>query len=495
MKNKSKKKNGSKLKTKNKTRKNNKACTPQMTFQQCELAILREAVDEIGLKEKYELVNSEEVKNIILVVEEFLIKEKLLCYGGTAINNLLPEQDKFYDKSVEIPDYDFYSYDALKHAKQLADIYYNKGFTDVEAKAGVHFGTYKVFVNFIPVADITQIPKELFNSISKESITVAGIHYCPPNFLRMSMYLELSRPRGDVSRWEKVLKRLILLNKHYPLIGKNCKLSDIQRELDVDLDVITENEEETIYNTILNSFIDQKLVFFGSMATSMYMKYYDKNYDYKKIPDFDVLSENPELSSTIIKELLEDAGVKNVKIRQHDGVGEIIAPHCEILVKGETIAFIYKPIACHSYNIVKLNNKNINIATIDTMLSFYLAFLYANRRYYDTNRIICMAEYLFKVQEKNRLTQRAILKRFSMNCIGKQQNIFDIRIEKSKKFNQLRNKRGTKEFNKWFLKYNPADKEVYKEAKKRKTGKNKNNENSKTRKIKNIFDIMKMNDD
>ena len=43
------------------------------------------------------------------------------------------------------------------------------------------------------------------------------------------MYLELSRPNGDVSRWEKVLKRLTLLNKHYPLRGKNCSEEDIQR--------------------------------------------------------------------------------------------------------------------------------------------------------------------------------------------------------------------------------------------------------------------------
>ena len=45
----------------------------------------------------------------------------------------------------------------------------------------------------------------------------------------MLMYLELSRPNGDVGRWEKVLKRLTLLNKHYPLRGKSCEEEDIQR--------------------------------------------------------------------------------------------------------------------------------------------------------------------------------------------------------------------------------------------------------------------------
>ena len=46
------------------------------------------------------------------------------------------------------------------------------------------------------------------------------------------------------------------------------------------------------------------------------------------------------------------------------------------------------------------------------MLSLHLAFMYIKRPYYDPNRIICMVEYLFKVQQYNRLSQRGILKRF-----------------------------------------------------------------------------------
>ena len=182
-----------------------------------ELTILRDAVDKVQKEASQEIVNSKEVKDIIKIVEEFISKKGLICYGGTAINNILPKHDQFYDKSLEIPDYDFFSHNALDHAKELADIYKSNGYTDVEAKAGVHFGTYKVFVNFIPVADITQLVPEIFKNLKKESIVVDNISYASPNFLRMSMYLELSRPKGDVGRWEKVLKRLILLNKHYPI--------------------------------------------------------------------------------------------------------------------------------------------------------------------------------------------------------------------------------------------------------------------------------------
>ena len=183
------------------------------------LEILRDAVDIAEKKSAKRTVNSPEIKRIISIVEDFLRKKKLICYGGTAINNILPEEDQFYDRDIEIPDYDFFSMNALNDAKELSDIYAKHGFTDVEAKAGVHAGTFKVYVNYIPVADITLLDKELYDSIKREAITVEGILYTPPNYLRMSMYLELSRPRGEVSRWEKVLKRLILLNKHYPLKG------------------------------------------------------------------------------------------------------------------------------------------------------------------------------------------------------------------------------------------------------------------------------------
>ena len=42
------------------------------------------------------------------------------------------------------------------------------------------------------------------------------------------------RPAGDVSRWEKVLKRLILLNKNYPLNNERCDLLDFQRDFEGD---------------------------------------------------------------------------------------------------------------------------------------------------------------------------------------------------------------------------------------------------------------------
>jgi len=429
-----------------------------LNFSDCELAILRMAVDKAEEKIGKRIVNSEEIKKIIKIVEDFIKLKNLVCYGGTAINNILPENDQFYNKEIEIPDYDFFSINALSDAKELADIYYKNGFTDVEAKSGQHHGTYKVYVNYIPIADITYIPKGVYNALKDDAIRIAGILYTPPNFLRMSMYLELSRPVGDISRWEKVLKRLTLLNKHYPIEKNDCEQVDFQREM---LEKTNNMQEEKIYENIKNTLINQGVVFFGSFAASLYSEYMPKNLRRKleKVADFDVLSNDPETTAEIVKERLKDIGINNVKIIKREAIGEILPMHYEIKIKKETVIFMYKPIACHSYNTININEQKVKIATIDTMLSFYLAFLYANKPYYNDylERILCMSKFLFEVQQKNRLQQKGLLRRFSITCYGHQSTVEDMRAEKSEKYKELKSKGNKLEFEEWFLNYKPDD--------------------------------------
>ena len=117
----------------------------------------------------------------------------------------------------------------------------------------------------------------------------------------------------------------------------------------------------------------------------------------------------------------------------------------------------------------------LRVATIDTMLSFYLAFIYSDRPYYDDDRILCMAHKLFLVQEKNRLKQKGLLKRFSLKCYGNQVTLESNRTKKSEMYKQLQNKRNTKEYEEWFLKYSPASKKTPKTRKKRASKRKANN--------------------
>ena len=503
------------------------SCEKNMSFEECELAILRGAVDRIGKKKGTSKLNNPEIKKIISIVENFLRIHKQVCYGGTAINNILPLEDQFYDKSFELPDYDFFSKTPLRDAKKLADLYYKEGFTEVEAKVGIHPGTFKVFVNFIPVADITYLAPPIFKKISKHAIRVAGIKYSPPNFLRMLMYLELSRPDGDVSRWEKVLKRLTLLNKHYPLRGKSCDEEEIQRLFQYGSQHVIEknktikhkknkknktqkkpkknkkqkggerkhetyHEEEEFLNNlqdrlfviVRNTLIAQGCVFFGAMANRMYLQDLNefKGKKVPKVPDFDVLSTDPETTTRILKERLEDAGIKNIKIKKHKGIGETLPVHYEVSIGPESFVFIYEPIACHSYNTIDVDNRKIRIATLDTMLSLYLAFIYTNKPYYQVNRILCMSQYLFKVQQKNRLKQKGLLKRFSIDCYGEQTTLEKMRAEKIEKYKELKNKKGTKQYEWYFLRYIPAQNKIDKKQS-YKIKKLKHQRNKLTRKI------------
>ena len=104
-------------------------------------------------------------QNTINILEKFIIKKKLICYGGIAINNILPKEEQFYDYDIDIPDYDFFSPNALQDAKDLCDIYANEKVYHIESKSAFFYGTYKVFVNFIPIADITQIHKDFYKSL------------------------------------------------------------------------------------------------------------------------------------------------------------------------------------------------------------------------------------------------------------------------------------------------------------------------------------------
>ena len=454
-----------------------------------EQALVKQAVEAIQAKLGAKKTSDPKIKDMIAIVERFIKKQDLVCYGGTAINNILPEEAQFYDKKTEIPDYDFYSPNALEHAKHLADEFYENGYSEVEAKTGMHHGTYKVFVNFVGIADITQLDPTLFKNIRAEAIKVDGIPYAPPNLLRMGMHLELSRPEGDVSRWEKVSKRLALLNEHHPFRAEGCGPDQAMLPFqtpkgsngpggpgqykykkykgaafgrsptadEIEHEGAPESKEVRLFRAVRNACIDQDLVFFGGYAISQYARYVPRSEKalFAQIPHFDVLSVDPEASAGKLKERLEDNDFKGIVVTKHSGIGEIVPEHYEIAVGKMSIAFIYKPVACHSYNVVQAGKRRVRVASTDTMLSLYLAMLYTDKPYYDVARIRCMCKQLHDLQQRNRLKQTGLLQRYGATCYGKQETLDDIKAGKAEKYQQL--KRSDPEYEEWFLKYSPME--------------------------------------
>ena len=73
-------------------------CNNKMKYNECELAILRMQVDKAQEKMSRRIVNSPEIKEMFHLVEQFIKKKNLVCYGGISINALLPSEAKIYDE-------------------------------------------------------------------------------------------------------------------------------------------------------------------------------------------------------------------------------------------------------------------------------------------------------------------------------------------------------------------------------------------------------------
>jgi hypothetical protein len=357
------------------------------------------------------------------IVKEFIKSHRVLLYGGTAINDLLPKNAQFYNPEIDIPDFDFFSKTPQEDAMTLANKLHSRGIRNVEVKPGIHLGTFKVFANFEGVADITQLDEPIFESLWNENVTVDGVHYVTPNFLRMSMYLELSRPRGDVSRWVKIYKRLTLLNKYYPI---RCKKYKPSTEVDA--------ERRQFIKKILATY---PVVLLGVNASQILTR---KTNNWT-VPV--VLLAEKEVIAKII------SGMDNL---QTNTPTEILPPTTDILDSDkQPVIRFYETTACHSFHMVG----GIRVASIPTIMQFFFAYIYSGASEDETNEILCVAQHLIDVANKRKERRFDILT--PMNCIGNQDTIIDIKADKAELYAKLEKNKSSVDFLRYFFTYNPSD--------------------------------------
>jgi hypothetical protein len=383
-----------------------------------------------------ETAGNPEVKKMIKIVQEFIETHRVMCYGGTAINNLLPKEDQFYDYSVEIPDYDFFSETPQVHSAKLADRLANAGFASVEVKPGIHLGTFKVFADYIGVADISNMDPEMFKKLWSESIEKNKIHYVPPNFLRMSMYLELSRPKGDVSRWKKVYDRLQRLNRNYPMTcpAGTEKVSD-------------EYLDESTRSAIRKLMEDEKVVLLGFNASMMQ----DKSPRKWMFP-LDLLA-TPEKRSELTKKLV--ASFEGVKSQEFPAYQELMPPRTDIMDgKKNILVRIYETQACHSYH---QTSSGLMVASIPTLLQFFLSTLYAPKELLESKpeqRFLCTAEHLVNLANGSKRKYKVLT---PLTCLGTQKDLVSMMADKSELYKKLMDDKNSREFLELFFSYRPTD--------------------------------------
>ena len=178
---------------------------------------LVDKIEENKLKQQYE-----ENKDLLEEVSKFIIKKKLILYGGLTINLILPKKHRFY-KEFSLNDYDCYSKNALKDVTELAESLKKKGYNYIKIKKAQHQDTFKLYVEKLQILDITQMNDKLFNNLTKisnkerKTLKYYTDKYVliPIALIKRNLYFELSRPVQSAFRWNKIYKRLNILMKNY----------------------------------------------------------------------------------------------------------------------------------------------------------------------------------------------------------------------------------------------------------------------------------------
>ena len=402
---------------------------------QRQLAIITRASELAQRKIDYASAHDDHILRAIEVVEDFLRKKHRLCYGGQAINAHLPAKYKFYDPEYSIPDYDFFTPSSDADITLIIKDLKKAGFTDIAAREGMHEGTVKIYVEFVPVADITEIDPKLYRILSKREFRSDGISYLDVNTLRMLMYLELSRPRGEVGRWEKVFERLMLLNEFSPI--KKCitqkhlfKNGLTKEQVDITLDFI----------------IKQKRVFAGADLASYY---HDVHRNHRTRTEWILTSKKPILfySSTpkedaeyLLSELKKTSSDhKPFTVKTYSSKGIDMIPTIHIICHGkDTLVFIISESQCHSYiNMMIDKNTVMRIASMDTLITLYFSVGLITSSFFDRGAMECLANQLVHININARNKPESIHFPFiSIKCSGRQTSLPSLIRAKVKRITQ-----------------------------------------------------------
>ncbi len=421
---------------------------------QKQLDIIKKASEEAQKKIDYESAHDEDIVRAIDVVEDFLRKKHRLCYGGQAINAHLPSKYKFYDPEYSVPDYDFFSPDQSTDIKILVKDLKKAGFTEISAREGMHEGTIKIYVDFIPVADITQIDPKLYRILSSREYRYDGISYLDASTLRMLMYLELSRPRGEVERWAKVYERLSLFNEFVSF--KRCLKGETFVENVLNSDQVT---------TIMNFIIDSKRIFAGADLVNFYQKsYYSKqktNWLVHSKKPIIFLSPDASEDARQLKAALEtDNATDDIHIKSLESKGIDLIPSLKIIKQGKkTLIYIIQQVACHSYYNIPLTDsirkdRLLRVASMDTLISLYFSLGLIDSRYFDIGSIECLANEMVDISIKARRNPTKFPFPFiSLKCTGHQTSLSSLIRAKVQRITQrktqrIKNNMNTKSINK-----------------------------------------------
>ena len=406
------------------------------------------------------------------ITKEFIQEKGLKIYGGLALHeHLKKKKNPIYNK-FEFPDYDVFSPNAWEHAKELCDNLYKMGFYFVECRSSIlnneKHQTYKVSVDMIYILDLTQsgctsiqlknkdcskcglskdkcisiynnIPcynilekqqkeyTKVFDYKNDKSLYPKKLFVCSPDWLKISMYRELTEPLSNPDRLEKIGSRLELLSDKYPYLSNKCDLYSTDKKT-----TLSKKKHIDTHKSVLNYLEkylnDNNYIHHGGYAYNFFIK----GSKFTKLPIFnhevytqlDYISDYDSLLTTIGKKF------KDYKFK----IQESIIYWKEVDVKdfvlfGKKDNGRYCKLAVFTFNteclpFIKYNNKRY--VTSDRMKYHFfrniaLYDIIKHSEKYPLN-YPCLLDNLIKIEDKIKkkypLQDKGKFRRFELQCEG-----------------------------------------------------------------------------
>ena len=386
---------------------------------------LESVIEEAQERIDREAAASPEIRFALDIVEQFLKRKGRVCYGGTAMNAQLPKSLQFYSPETDLPDYDFFTPEIESDTEELVNELKKSGFEDVANRVGMHEGTKKILVNYVAVADISEMDVGIYRVIEKRAVVIGGIRYTDPDILRMMMYLELSRPRGEVSRWSKVYDRLSLINKAFPM--KRCE-KEVRKPRQIPFET-----RDTIHNFCIEN---QRILAGARLEKLYYTSLKKKKVVWETREGGAVVFYSPDPKKDAL-ELRQRLGFRGVDVRYFPEQGEIIPARLVLRLNGIPVALLIQETACHSYNTLKDDKgRVVFIASLSTLICLYLSLAIFTRDEDDIFgfSLLCATQRFIDVNNMYQKT-RAVRQfpPFSLECRGYQKGYPTLLREKVKR--------------------------------------------------------------
>lgn len=348
---------------------------------------------------------------------EFLRSQKVLLYGGTAVNELMPAHMKVYKGDI-LPDIDVFSTNALSVATKLSKLYKKQGHTSSVQEA-IHQGTYKVFANGMQILDCSQVSKSDFKKLYKgHVVSDLKIPICNPEYIRMTLHKMLSQP-NDAHRWKKVYTRLVYFYHVYP--PKACPAS-VKRELG-EKKVIPDN----IVKSVLNQLQNTEYVLFGGNLISQLMNAPSDVFSWPIGSYLDILCmEEPNIVAKMLLEKLNNPLFKVTRVYKDESDSDISVPdHVYITYKKHRLLGIYKLNTCRSY--IEMNG--FRYASLNTLCMLYLALSWSPFKHHSKQHHHCILQILHRLQLSllKETSRKKLLQQFVMECYGVVEGIATMR--------------------------------------------------------------------